>query len=129
MIDVCSGVASGLTTSTGKAWHYGRIPADAVPPFGYVTVVAGSWLPTLDRIPETVQQVIQLTASGNTDEDANWLLDKARAYFDTLTLPLAVSLSVQISGVLPERPPGAPIEEGTLVSVSEDYRILIGARN
>lgn len=129
MIDVGSGLASALTTSTGRSFFFGRIAADAAAPFGVVTMVASSWPSGLERSPTNVSQVVQITAAGKTAEDASWLLDKVRGYMtDTVLLPLAVSLNVEIGSVVVERPPGAPIEEGNLVSMSEDYRLMIGAR-
>jgi hypothetical protein len=127
LIDVGPAIASALTTATGRDWYFGKVPAAAVAPFGRVSTVAGLPGSTLERFSSRLSQVVQLTAAGKTSEDAGWLLDKARAYFDGVALPLAVSASTQIVGVQGEGPPSAPNEEGTLVSMNEDMRFLIGA--
>lgn len=127
LVDVLEGLAGSLETATSREWYPGAIPADADAPFGRLSFVDGSPGAGLAAFPDRLVSVVQLSAVGRSHIDAGWLLDKAREHLAGLSLPLSVSASTAIRGVYVEGSPSPPIEEGTLLTVSEDYRLLIGA--
>lgn len=126
LVDVPGALAASLATATTRAWYPTKVAADAAAPFGIVNMIFGALHRSLDTVHGSMSIVVQLTATGKTAEDVAWLLDAARAHFDTLVMPFAVSAVTTVSGLVVDGPPTAPVEEGSLISQTEDYRLLVG---
>jgi len=126
LVDLPMAFATSLTTGTTRSWYATKVAADAAAPFGIVSMIPTVVHESLDRVHGAMSMIMQLTATGKTTEDVGWLLDAARAHLDTLVLPFAVSAVTAVSSIAVDGPPNTPTIEGTLISQTEDYRLIVG---